>query len=71
MHVDLPKPRDRIAVSESIEYNNCRHEVLRFLYERHGKKVEELSTNDETIDEDQKNDVVDFNESKRSKENVA
>jgi len=40
LKVDLPKPRERIKVSEGKEYNHCRHEVLRFLYERHGKKSE-------------------------------
>lgn len=71
LHVDLPKPRDRIAVSESTEYNNCRHEVLRFLYERHGKKVEELPSNDETKEDEQKNEVVDFKQSKQAKDKVA
>ncbi len=67
LHVDMPKPRDRIAVSEGKEYNNCRHEVLRFLYERHGKKVEVL----ETKEEGQKNDVVNFKQSKQINNKVA
>ncbi|MGK0271450.1 MAG: nitrate/nitrite transport system ATP-binding protein [Cocleimonas sp.] len=67
LHVDMPKPRDRIAVSEGMEYNNCRHEVLRFLYERHGKKVEVL----ETKEEGQKNDVVNFKQSKQINNKVA
>ncbi len=36
--VDMPRERERLAVSETPEYNHCRHEVLRFLYDRHGKK---------------------------------
>ena len=36
--VNIPRERERLAVSETTEYNHCRHEVLRFLYERHGKK---------------------------------
>ncbi len=43
LQVKLDKPRDRIAVSESEQYNHCRHEVLRFLYERHGKKDTETT----------------------------
>lgn len=41
LDVDLPRPRERVSISEDPEYNRCRHEVLRFLYERHGKKDEE------------------------------
>jgi len=40
LDVDLPRPRERVSISESPEYNHCRHEVLRFLYERHGNKEE-------------------------------
>ncbi len=71
LHVDLPKPRDRIAVSESTEYNNCRHEVLRFLYERHGKKVEELSSDQEVTEDEATIDIVKFKQSKQTKEKVA
>lgn len=37
--VDLPKPRNRLALAEDPHYNHLRSEVLRFLYERHAKKV--------------------------------
>jgi nitrate/nitrite transport system ATP-binding protein len=37
--VDLPKPRDRLALAEDKTYNHLRSEVLRFLYERHAKKA--------------------------------
>ena len=37
--VDLPKPRDRLALAENKDYNHLRGEVLRFLYERHAKKA--------------------------------
>ena len=37
--VDLPKPRDRLALAENKGYNHLRGEVLRFLYERHAKKA--------------------------------
>ena len=36
--VDLPKPRNRLALAENQDYNHLRSEVLRFLYERHAKK---------------------------------
>jgi nitrate/nitrite transport system ATP-binding protein len=38
LSVDLPKPRNRLALAENKEYNHLRSEVLRFLYERHAKK---------------------------------
>ena len=41
LDINLPRPRDRVAMSESPEYIRCRKAVLSFLYERHGKKVEE------------------------------
>jgi nitrate/nitrite transport system ATP-binding protein len=37
--VDLPKPRNRLALAEDKDYNHLRSEVLRFLYERHAKKA--------------------------------
>lgn len=37
LEVNLPRPRDRVAMSESPEYNHYRHEVLGFLYERQRK----------------------------------
>ncbi len=39
--VDLPRPRDRIALADDAHYNHFRHEVLRFLYEKQ-RKVEDL-----------------------------
>ncbi len=41
LEVNLPRPRERVSVSESAEYNHYRHQVLRFLYDRHGAKTEE------------------------------
>ncbi|WP_022953401.1 ABC transporter ATP-binding protein [Leucothrix mucor] len=43
LDINLPRPRDRVAMSESPEYIRCRKAVLSFLYERHGKKVEEAA----------------------------
>jgi nitrate/nitrite transport system ATP-binding protein len=34
LHIDLPRPRDRIALADNPQYNHYRHEVLRFLYEK-------------------------------------
>jgi nitrate/nitrite transport system ATP-binding protein len=39
--VDLPRPRDRIALADNPAYNHCRHEVLQFLYEKQ-RKVEPI-----------------------------
>ena len=39
--VDLPRPRDRIALADDPRYNHCRHEVLSFLHENQ-RKVEPL-----------------------------
>ena len=35
LEVDLPRPRDRIALAENQAYNHYRAEVVRFLHERH------------------------------------
>ncbi len=37
--VDLPRPRQRLALAEDKHYNHLRSEVLKFLYERHAKKA--------------------------------
>lgn len=34
LDVDLPRPRDRLALSESTEFNHLRNRALRFLYEK-------------------------------------
>ncbi|MDX1516696.1 MAG: ABC transporter ATP-binding protein [Woeseiaceae bacterium] len=39
--IDLPRPRDRIALVEDVDYTHLRSEVLRFLYEKQ-RKVELL-----------------------------
>ena len=38
--IDLPRPRQRLEMADSTHYNHYRAEVLRFLYERHGKPQE-------------------------------
>ena len=42
LEVNLPRPRDRLALADNPEYNHYRHEVLTFLYEKQ-KKVEPVS----------------------------
>ena len=36
LSVDLPRPRDRVALAEDAAYVHCRKQVLNFLYRRHG-----------------------------------
>jgi nitrate/nitrite transport system ATP-binding protein len=43
LDVDLPRPRDRLAMSDDPAYHHCRHEVLSFLYEKQ-RKLENLSS---------------------------
>ncbi|MBU0653850.1 MAG: ABC transporter ATP-binding protein [Gammaproteobacteria bacterium] len=38
LDVNLPRPRNRVEMAEMPEYIRCRHAVLQFLYERHGRK---------------------------------
>ncbi len=40
LQVALPRPRERVKIAESPEYNHCRHQVLKFLYQRHGATQE-------------------------------
>lgn len=43
LDVNLPRPRDRLALAKDPEYNNLRSSVLTFLYEKQ-RKVEPIST---------------------------
>lgn len=47
--VNLPRPRNRVAMAESVEYMRCRKAVLSFLYERHGRKTVSVSVEDEEV----------------------
>ena len=38
LKVDLPRPRDRVALAEDPAYVHCRKAVLDFLYTRHGRR---------------------------------
>ena len=42
LHIDLPRPRDRIAMADNALYNKYRHQVLQFLYEKQ-RKVEPVN----------------------------
>lgn len=35
LDINLPRPRDRVALADNPEYQRCRQSVLRFLYEKH------------------------------------
>ncbi|MFM7024850.1 MAG: ABC transporter ATP-binding protein [Limnohabitans sp.] len=37
--VDLPRPRERLALAENPHYHHLRSEVLKFLYERHAHQA--------------------------------
>jgi len=37
LDVDLPRPRDRVALADCADYNRCRQSVLSFLYEKQQK----------------------------------
>jgi len=39
LSIDLPRPRDRLALAENSTYNHYRAEVVRFLHERHLQKT--------------------------------
>ena len=44
LDVDLPRPRDRLALAEQPAYNHYRAEVVRFLHERHLQKGSKQGT---------------------------
>lgn len=48
--VDLARPRDRLVLADKPEYNNFRHQVLRFLYEKQ-VKVETIPAATQSSDE--------------------
>jgi len=53
LDVNLPRPRDRLALSKNAEYNNLRSSVLTFLYEKQ-RKVETISTAKKTTTKTEK-----------------
>ena len=43
LDVKLERPRDRLALAEDVQFNHCRQQVLKFLYEKQ-RKIQPLST---------------------------
>lgn len=43
LDIDLPRPRDRLALADNEHYNHLRAEVLKFLYEKQ-RKIENISS---------------------------
>jgi nitrate/nitrite transport system ATP-binding protein len=37
--VDIPRPRERLAMATNPRYIDCRREVLEFLYQRQAKRA--------------------------------
>ena len=54
--IDLPRPRDRLALADDVHYNHLRHEVLRFLYEKQ-RKVENIPAAEKKVAEEKKPDA--------------
>lgn len=56
--VDLPRPRNRVELSDDPKYNHYRHEVLKFLYERQRHPVEETNKTSEAdeLEKESKNE---------------
>lgn len=46
LEIDLPRPRDRVELSDNAKYNHYRHEVLQFLYERQRRPGEEVAADE-------------------------
>ena len=44
LSIDLPRPRNRVELSDNLSYNHYRHEVLQFLYERQRRPGEEAES---------------------------
>jgi nitrate/nitrite transport system ATP-binding protein len=56
LDVNLPRPRNRVAMAETPEYMHCRKAVLSFLYERHGKKAEEIQAEQAAVSDESMSD---------------
>ncbi|ARD23358.1 ABC transporter ATP-binding protein [Shewanella japonica] len=52
LDVNLPRPRERLALAEDKEYNRLRAEVLKFLYEKQ-RKVETINISNSSISNDE------------------
>jgi nitrate/nitrite transport system ATP-binding protein len=43
MEITLPRPRERIAASDTPEYQQARHEILSFLHQRHSNPLDQVA----------------------------
>ncbi len=66
LDIELPRPRDRIALADDPRYNHYRQEVLRFLYEKQ-RKVESLAQRRGAGNEKQKDEKEKAKERARAK----
>ena len=53
LEIDLPRPRERVSMANSPEYNHYRAQVLKFLYERQRRPEESIAVYDEDSSEDE------------------
>ena len=60
LEVNLPRPRERVTMTDTEEYMRCRKAVLSFLYERHGKKKAEVVAEKMTEAVEQSNNVIEL-----------
>ncbi|MFY0677816.1 MAG: ABC transporter ATP-binding protein [Neptuniibacter sp.] len=68
LDIDLPRPRDRIALADDAQYNHYRHEVLTFLYEKQRKPDDsEKSTEKKSESTNVAQDVQDSASDKKEK----
>jgi nitrate/nitrite transport system ATP-binding protein len=58
LDIDLPRPRNRLALADDAHYNHLRHEVLRFLYEKQ-RKVDDFPSSNSSGDAASKTSAVD------------
>lgn len=52
LEVNLPRPRNRVELSDDPKYNHYRHEVLKFLYERQHRPGEADPSEEDNKEED-------------------
>jgi len=50
LEIELPRPRNRVELSDNTKYNHYRHEVLKFLYERQRRPGEEVAADEKDDD---------------------
>lgn len=60
LEIDLPRPRNRIALADDPSYNHYRAEVLRFLHERHQNPDKRIEAQPTTNAKAHPNNIVPF-----------